>query len=165
MNALIPPGAAAPRLVRLSCAECASTKFLTIRPDGAILCLGHARIREGEGMPPDGMPLAPEVLRLFDLCRCGADRGEHLVNHPHGTEDGACEGFVEAKRPDRDTLPPPADPFEGIDCVCGHPKSLHGILGPGPCLVGIGDQLAHGPPRCGCKAFHAAAGDDCDGAL
>lgn len=115
MNALIPPPADAARLVRLSCADCASTKFLTIRPDGTILCFGHARIREGEGMPPDGAPLAPEVLRLFDLCRCGVDRGVHLVDHPHGTEDGACAGFVEAKRPDRDTVPPPAAAVDECD--------------------------------------------------
>lgn len=112
MNALIPPPPSVARLARLSCVECASTKFLTVK-DGQVICLGHARIRQGEGLPPHGAPLAPEVVRLFDLCRCGVDRGEHLVNHPHATEDGACAGFVEAKRPDRDTLPPPAG-----ECTC-----------------------------------------------
>lgn len=43
---------------------------------------------------------APEVAHfdrlreIAEMCTCGRDRGEHLVDAPHATEDGACAGFT-----------------------------------------------------------------------
>lgn len=47
------------------------------------------------------LPLAAEVAALAELCACGRDRGEHMTEAPHPSEDGACAGFA---RPRRDTL-------------------------------------------------------------
>lgn len=52
----------------------------------------------------DERALTPKARALAELCVCGVDRGEHLVEPPHATEDGGCKGFV-ADRPLSESQP------------------------------------------------------------
>ena len=36
---------------------------------------------------------AAEVRALTDLCACLRDRGDHMADFPHGSEDGECPAF------------------------------------------------------------------------
>jgi hypothetical protein len=56
----------------------------------------------------DAPPLAPEVEALSILCQCGLDLGDHLVELPHASEDGQCQGFAPARLRDLMTEPAPA---------------------------------------------------------
>jgi hypothetical protein len=56
-----------------------------------------------------------DVRALDALCVCGEDRGDHLVEPPHGSEDGCCPAFRSASE---------------MCLVCGH---FHG--GQGGCVL------------------------------
>jgi hypothetical protein len=63
----------------------------------------------------DERALEDKVKALDDRCRCGWDRGSHMVAPPHlCEEDDRCPGFTIAVA---DTLPPPAPSSPTlIDC-------------------------------------------------
>jgi hypothetical protein len=54
------------------------------------------------------------LRELAEVCMCGRDQGEHLVEFPHGTEDGSCHGFAPAysSPATRDTMPAPVNIVE-----------------------------------------------------
>lgn len=97
-------------------------------------------LQEIEDLPiREDFILEDNVLALRAVCTCGRDRGEHLVEAPHASEDGTCLSFVAREvaeclcdqidpsdRPclvcetlpvlpsdAEDTLPPPAMPAGG----------------------------------------------------
>jgi hypothetical protein len=66
----------------------------------AYLMLAAEKLLELDPSPE----LAAEVLALQALCLCGRDRGDHLAEPPHASEDGTCEAFAPV-RERLDTLP------------------------------------------------------------